>query len=39
MFFFNAWNWYLALNGMTTIEFWGRRLDSKDERVLNGLLF
>jgi len=21
---FNAWNWFLALNGITTIEFWKR---------------
>jgi hypothetical protein len=21
LFFFNIWNWYLALNGFTTIEF------------------
>ena len=20
---FNAWNWFLALTGLSTIEFWG----------------
>lgn len=27
---FNAWNWYLAATGLTAIEFWGKRTDSKD---------
>ena len=25
LFFFNSWNWFLALNGYTTIEFWGEK--------------
>ncbi len=25
LFFFNSWNWFLALNGKTTLEFWGEK--------------
>jgi hypothetical protein len=27
---FNAWNWFLALNGITTIEFWKRASQGND---------
>jgi hypothetical protein len=30
---FNSWNWFLALTGMSTIEFWGQqqRVNIKDK--------
>jgi len=24
---FNSWNWYLAIKGLTAIEYWGKRSD------------
>ena len=27
---FNIWNWFLAMTGQTSVEFWGRRLDKLD---------
>jgi len=32
---FNGWNWYLALVGYTSIEFWAARLDPSDPRRVN----
>lgn len=32
---FNLWNWYLALTGQTTIEFWSKRLGDTDPRKKN----
>lgn len=29
MIFFNSWNWFLVLNGNTTIEFWSRQAEIK----------
>ena len=28
--FFNSWNWFLALNGVTTIEYWEGRINEGD---------
>jgi len=32
IFGFNVWNWFLAITGQTTIEFWGMRMAPNDER-------
>jgi hypothetical protein len=29
---FNGWNWFLAMTGLSTIEFWGNTTRSKTEK-------
>ena len=33
LLFFNSWNWFLALNGKTTLEFWGEKSGFINEKI------
>ena len=34
--FFSGWNWFLAINGNTTLEFWASKTDYKfNEGIIN----
>ena len=35
LLFFNCWNWFLAVNGVTTIEFWSSQLNNTTTIINN----
>ena len=37
--FFNLWNWYLALKGATTIEFWGEKSQQNNPQTAGAQKF
>lgn len=39
LFFFNLWNWYLAIKGYTTIEYWGGKNEKKAAQTHEGNKF
>jgi hypothetical protein len=36
---FNGWNWFLAMTGVSTIEFWGAFADVSSLQVLINFIF